>query len=124
MGTGSSPACPFVDITDLPPNFARTLFLEHTCDHSGSISVFTDGSKPDTAVGFGVVFPEFCRGRGVVSWWWLVFTTELSAVILALQIIDTFSVDYFTIFSDSRNALSALNSHTLPGNRLVLSALE
>ena len=36
---------PVVDIKDLPTNFARTLFFEHTSDHSGSISVFTDGYK-------------------------------------------------------------------------------
>ena len=42
-----------------------------------------------------------------------VFTAEFSAIILALLIIYTFPVNYFTIFSDSRNALSALNSYTL-----------
>ena len=52
-----------------------------------------------------------------------VFTAVLTAIILALQIIFTFPVNYFTIFSDSRSALSALNSYTLPGNPLVLSAL-
>ena len=53
-----------------------------------------------------------------------VFTAELSAIILGLQIIYTFPVDYFTISSDSRSALSALNSYALSGNTLVLSALE
>ena len=55
-----------VDIKkDLPTNFARTLFLEHTSDHSRSISVFTDGFKSDTGVAFGVVFPEFYRGGSI-----------------------------------------------------------
>ena len=60
---GVSICKPVVDIKkDLPTNFARTLFLEHTSDHSRSISVFTDGFKSDTGVAFGVVFPEFYRG--------------------------------------------------------------
>ena len=51
-----------------------------------------------------------------------VFNFELSAIILALQIIFYYSC--FTIFNDSRSALSALNSYTPSGNPLVLSALE
>ena len=60
---GVSVCKPVVDIKkDLPTNFARTLFFEHTSNNSGSISVFIDGFKSDTIVGFGVLFPEFCRG--------------------------------------------------------------
>ena len=61
------PVCkPGVDIKKgLPTNFVRTLFLEHTSYHSGSISVFADGFKYDTCVGIGVVFPEFCRGSSL-----------------------------------------------------------
>ena len=91
---------PVVDIKkDLPPNFARTLFLEHTSDHSGSVSVFTDGSKSDTGVGSGVVFPEFCRGGSLP-----VVAPVFTAVILVV--------------------LFALNSYSLSSNPLVLSALE
>ena len=44
-----------------------------------------------------------------------VFTAELSAIILALQIIFTSPVHYFTTFGDSRSALSALDSYTPSG---------
>ena len=84
--------------------------------------MFTDGSKSDTGVGFGVVFPTFGRGCSlpvVPSF----FTAQLSAIILALQIILTFPVN-FTIFRDSRNALSPLNSYAPSGNPLILFALE
>ena len=36
-------------------------FLEYISDHKESISVFTDGSKSDAGVGFGVIFPDFNR---------------------------------------------------------------
>ena len=85
--------------------------------------MFTDSSKSETSVGFGVVFSEFCRG-GSFPVMASVFTAELSAITLALQIIFTFPINYFTIFSDSRSALSALDSYTLSGNPMVLSALE
>ena len=115
---------PVVDIKKyLPTNFAHTLFLEHTSDHSGSISVFIDGSKSDTGVGFAVVFPDSCRG-GSLPVLGSVFTAELSIIILALQIIFTFPVIHFTIFRDSRSALSGLSSYNLSGNPLVLSTLE
>ena len=47
---------------DLPAYASCALFLEHCSSHSDSVSVFTDGSKFDTGVGFSVVFPSFCRG--------------------------------------------------------------
>ena len=107
---------------DLPPTVSHALFLEHASSHSNSVSVFTDGSKCDTGVGFGVVFPSFCRG-GSLPMVASVFTAELSAIVLALRIIFTLPVNSFTIFSDSQGALSALKScHII--HPLVLSAFE
>ena len=77
---------------DLPAYASHALFLEHCSSHSDSISVFTDGSKSDTGVGFGVVFPSFRRGDSlpaVVS----VFTAELSVIVLALRTIFTLPVN-------------------------------
>ena len=53
--------------------------------------MFTDGSKSDPGVGLGVMFPIFCRGGSlpVVA---SVFTAELSAIIMALQMVFTFLV--------------------------------
>ena len=92
----------------LPECLSHASFLEHSSSHSGSIPVYTDGSKSESGVGYGVVFPSFCRGAslpGAAS----VFTAELSAIILALRIIFTLPISSFTIFSDSRSSLSALD---------------
>ena len=108
---------------DVLPTVSRSKFLEHYSSHSNSIPVFTDGSKSDTGVGFGVVFPTFCRG-GSLPLVASIYTAELSAIVLALQIIFTLPVNSFIIYTDSRSVLSALNSSTLSVHPLVLSALE
>ena len=108
---------------DVPPLVSRSLFLEHYSSHSNFVPIFTDGSKSDTGVGFSVVFPTFCRGGSLpaVS---SVFTAELSAIVLALQLIFTLPINSFQIFSDSRSALSALVTLHPTVHPLVLSALE
>ena len=106
---------------DLPAYTSRALFLEHCSSHSDFVSVFSDGSKFDTGVGFSVVFPFFCRGGSlpaVAS----VFIAELSAIVLALRTIFTLPVNSFVIFSDSRRIISALNYSTPFIYPLVLSA--
>ena len=108
---------------DFPPAVSRALFLDHLSSHSTSVHVFTDGSKSVDGVGFGVVFPSFCRGGSLpdVS---SVFTAEVSAIVLALRIIFTLPVNSFHIFSDSRSALSALACFTSSCHPLILSARE
>ena len=107
----------------IPNCQSHALFLEHSHTHNNSIPVYTDGSKSEAGVGFGVVFPSFCRGGNlpkVAS----VFTAELSAIVLALEIIFTLPVSSFIIFSDSQSALSAVESFNCSNHPLVLSILE
>ena len=91
----------------LLPYQSLTLFLEHLATHSDSIPVYTDGSKSGAGVGCGIVFPSFCRGSSLPQAA-SVFTTELSAIVLAFEVIFTLPVSSFTISSDSRSALFAL----------------
>ena len=108
----------------LPPSRSLALFLEHLDTHSGSIPVYTDGSKSGAGVGCGVVFPSFCRGSSLPKAA-SVFTAELSAIVLALEVIFTLPVSSFTIFSDSRSALSALQSFNSASlHPLIISILE
>ena len=115
--------CPFLEgKKNLPAYASRAFFLELCFSHSDSVSVFTDGFKSDTGVGFGVVFPSYLGDSlpAVAS----VFTAELSAIVLALRAIFTLSVNSFVIFSDSRSVFSALNSSIPFIYPLVLSAFE
>ena len=113
----------FESKNDLPAYASHALFLEHCSSHSDSVSVFTDSSKSDTGVGFGVVFLSFFW-EGSLPAVAFVFTAELSAVVLAVRTIFTLPVNSFVIFSYSRSVLSALNSSTPFIHPLVLSALE
>lgn len=81
------------------------MFLSHATYHDSSTSVFTDGSKSDVGIGFGALFPEFDRSGNLPAIAF-VFTTELSAILLAIRVIFSMPVGRFTIFSDSLGALS------------------
>ncbi|KAK3869595.1 hypothetical protein Pcinc_025118 [Petrolisthes cinctipes] len=61
------PCTCFTDKKESPPPVARSLFLEHAFTHMDSLHVYTDGSKSDAGVGFGVVFPDFSRGGRLPS---------------------------------------------------------
>ena len=39
----------------------RTIFLDHKDEHKNSLSIFTDGSRSNAGVGFGVFSEEFSR---------------------------------------------------------------
>ncbi|KAK4328568.1 hypothetical protein Pmani_001044 [Petrolisthes manimaculis] len=106
----------------LPPPVAHSLFLEHAFTHRESLPVYTDGSKSDAGVGFGVVFPDFCRGGRLPSVM-SIFTAELSAILYAIQVIFTLPQPSFTIYSDSCSALQALCNFNSP-HPLVLAILE
>ncbi|KAK3878414.1 hypothetical protein Pcinc_016998 [Petrolisthes cinctipes] len=107
----------------LPPPVARSLFLEHAFTHRESLPVYTDGSKSDAGVGFGVVFPDFCLGGSRLPFVMSIFTAELSAILYALQVIFTLPQPSFIIFSDSCIALQALCNFN-SSHPLVLAILE
>ncbi|MPC28839.1 hypothetical protein E2C01_022050 [Portunus trituberculatus] len=67
-----------------PSALSNTRFLEHYSTHSDAIPVFTDGSKSDAGVGFGVVLPSIYRAGSLPSVA-SVFTAELSTITFALQ---------------------------------------
>ncbi|KAK4316544.1 hypothetical protein Pmani_012319 [Petrolisthes manimaculis] len=106
----------------LPPPVACSLLLEHAFTHRESLPVYTDGSSSDAGFGFGVVFPDFCRGGrlpSVLS----IFTAELSANLYATQVNFTLPQPSFTIFRYSFSALQALCNFNFP-HPLVLAILE
>ncbi len=105
-----------------PDIFNKITFLEHQESHSDSMHVFTDGSKSEAGVGFGAVFPDFNKS-GSLPKYAAVFSAELSAILLAIENIFTVRGRNFTIFSDSRAALQALESFN-PSHPLIINILE
>lgn len=98
------------------PNFFSTSI------HSDSTPVFSDGSKSGAGAVYGFVLATFSSGdslSGVAT----IFSAEQSAIVLAQQIIFTLPVLSFTLFSDSRSVLFALDSFTSL-THLILFFLE
>ena len=90
--------------------------------HEDSIFIFTDGSKSNAGVGFGVVFPDSFFSHALPDSA-SIFTAELFGILTALKKIVSYDGNNFTIFSDSKGALEALSSFN-PVNPLVLEILQ
>ena len=105
--------------THLPEDL-KAKFLSHVSEkHSGSVHLYTDGSKLNEGVGLAVVAPDStttCKLDPSCS----VFTAELSAVEIALRIINKYAANDFTIFSDSQSVISAVKQYS-PFHPLVRS---
>ncbi|XP_076061530.1 uncharacterized protein LOC143037283 [Oratosquilla oratoria] len=81
-------------------------FLEHITEHLDSTFVFTDGSKTDAGVGYGVFSDNFsCRGALPIAA--SNFTAELYGILTALEHI-TLQTSNFTIYCDSKCALQSI----------------
>ena len=100
----------------------RQKFLDHIKDHRNTVYIYTDGSKSDAGIGFGVSFPNFSLS-GSVHESASIFTAELYGILRALKQILSVDGSHFTIFSDSRSVLEALESFN-PIHPLVLEILE
>jgi len=95
--------------SDTPPSISRSHFLEHISTHATCTPVYTDGSKSPHGSGCAVLFPlhHFQFQLPYVS---SVLTTELYAILFALQHLFSYPSSSFVIFTDSRNSLSLLQS--------------
>ena len=101
---------------------AHSIFMEHVADHSDSNFVFTDGSKSNAGVGFGVFSNDFNR-RGALPLTASIFTAELYGILSAVEKIASMDEGDFVIFCDSKSVLQALSSFNST-NPLVLSILQ
>ena len=84
--------------------------------------VFTDGSKSDAGVEFGVVFPDF-NYCGALPANASVFTSKLYGILTALKRIVHHENCNYIIFCDSKSVLEALGSFN-PVHPLILEILE
>ena len=101
---------------------ACSIFMEHMAEHSGSVFIFTDGSKSNAGVGFGVYSSAFyCRGA--LPQTASIFTAELYGIQAAVEKIALMDGDKFTIFCDSKSVLQALSVFNSV-NPLVLNILQ
>ena len=100
----------------------RLIFNEHVAVHRGSCFIFTDGSKSNADVGFGVYGSDFCYKVSLPAES-SIFTAELYTILKAIEKVATMEDGYYTIFCDSRSVLQALGNFN-PDNPLVLRVLQ
>ena len=105
---------------DLSPNYHKQYALEHIHRKGPHYAIYTDGSKSVSGVGCAAVSVNKSRKFSLPKEA-TVFTAELSAILVALDIIKTSKGKHhhkFIIYSDSKSALEAINSY-MHKNHLV-----
>ena len=85
----------------------RARFMDHDQVHSGSIKLFTDGSKTASGVGCSVIQSD-CFYSGRLSDNTSIFSAELTALAKALEVVSQLQGTNFTIYCDSYSALEAI----------------
>ena len=87
-----------------------SLFREHLSINAGSTFIFTDGSKANDAAGCAAIIGQSEYSAKLATFTFS-YTAELIAILLVIKnVLNRHSGDYFTIFSDSKSALVALQS--------------
>lgn len=82
---------------------------QHAC-HNRTTHIYTDGSKTDDLVGCASVSEQSTITRKLTAET-SIFTAELVAIVDALTEVENSNDMTFTIFSDSRSALMAINKY-------------
>ena len=99
-------------------------FLEHLTSHQNTTPVYTDGSKSTEGVGSAVVLPTLGMSNTVsLPKAASIFTAEAYAIILSLEMIQKLPPREYTIFSDSKSVLQALEQYS-PKNNMIRNAQD
>ncbi|XP_055943531.1 uncharacterized protein LOC129974449 [Argiope bruennichi] len=98
------------DKSSTAPAVFQQLFFYHRHRYSSFNPIFTDGSKSDDHVGYGIVFPSDTVSHRVHNCC-SVFTAELLAIFCALQKISSLPQRKFIIYTDSMSALETLSHY-------------
>ena len=113
---------PFSHKKDNAEEIIKKEFLEHMESHQGYVGVYTDGSKSDAGVGFGVISKDFNK-YGALPYCSSIFTAELYAILTALKQIISFNYENIVIFCDSQSVLQSLQVFNTT-HPLVIEVLE
>ena len=104
----------------LTPNHHKQQTLEHIQKKGQHNAIFTDGSKSSAGVGCAAVSTTKCLQSSLPKEA-TVFTSELTAILMALNMVKTFHnarLQKNIIYTDSKSSIEALKAYTHK-NRLV-----
>ena len=104
------------------PEILRSLFAFIRCDLGEHIEIYTDGSKAEEVVGCAAACDDYVQSVRLPKQC-NIFTAELHAIKLALDIIRRSSKRSFVIYSDSLSSLQAI-LHFQIDNEMILNILK
>ncbi|GBN81748.1 hypothetical protein AVEN_191940-1 [Araneus ventricosus] len=104
-------------------NVYRQLFYYHRQQHKDFNSAFTDGSKTANHVGSAVVFNTFTVTEKLHEYC-TVFTAEVYAILLALNVIGTSQDKKWIIYTDSKSSVEALLNVSNQSHPLLIKAFK
>lgn len=107
---------------DIPPDLFLDKFMNHKTEHNGSREIYTDGSKTSSHTGIGVHSVDYNISHAVDTNS-TIFTAELIAIKMALEFAENAEETFFTIYSDSRSALQAIEQNN-PKNPIVVQIIN
>ena len=99
--------CPKTVNKKQPEEQIKAMFLEHDLNHKGRVKMYTDGSKSENGVGSAVV----CGNKiyeAKLPKSASIYTAEMTAIVIALEIVEKSNKKRFVIYSDSLNSLESL----------------
>ena len=108
--------------SETPPHLFIQKFNEIKDEHSYCTTIYTDGSKDNNRVGCAAIVNNLTIKERLPSNA-SIFTSEIRAIDLALDVVSESEDDYFIIFSDSLSVLLSLHNMKLD-NPLILKLLE
>ena len=108
--------------SETPPHIFIQKFNEIKDEHSYCTTIYTDGSKDNNRVGCAAIVNNLTIKERLPSNA-SIFTSEIRAIDLALDVVSESEDDYFIIFSDSLSVLLSLHNMKVD-NPLILKLLE
>ncbi|GBM91252.1 hypothetical protein AVEN_251138-1 [Araneus ventricosus] len=104
------------------PVVLQQIFYYHRCQYS-DYTVFTDGSKADRHVGFGVIMDDASYNH-ILSVFCSVYTTEAMAISYALKLISSSQYRKLCIYSDSMSVLQQLENTESATHPILLNIAD
>ena len=99
----------------------RSRYYDHLQKHTDSLIVYTDGSKTESGVGYGVSSQGFETSRRVNDLS-SIYSAELLGILHAVEYANTTNAEVVTIVTDSQSAITALKS-LYPQNAILRKIL-
>ena len=97
----------------ISPTEVQQIFLTYQNDHAPFSFVYTDASKYQDHTAIGIYSPGLLRARHRLEDHTSVFSAELYAIFIALQLIQQHHIQQACICSDSKSSLQSLQRFTV-----------